>query len=77
MFMSIMSVVFYVYALCSWVAFEHPGFSGELYVLERGMYSNPEDWGAQNFQISSVQPVLHVRVCSAVKAINEFFTWGV
>uniref|UniRef100_A0A3P9B9J0 Crystallin beta-gamma domain containing 1 n=1 Tax=Maylandia zebra TaxID=106582 RepID=A0A3P9B9J0_9CICH len=44
-----------------WVAFEKPGFSGELYVLEKGMYANPEDWGAQNFRIASIQPVFHVR----------------
>ncbi|XP_014905335.1 uncharacterized protein crybg1a [Poecilia latipinna] len=42
-----------------WVAFEQPAFSGELYVLEKGMYSNPEDWGAQNFNISSIQPIFH------------------
>ncbi|XP_059209545.1 titin homolog [Centropristis striata] len=42
-----------------WVAFENPGFSGELYVLERGLYVSPEDWGAQNFRISSIQPVFH------------------
>uniref|UniRef100_A0A673CU76 Beta/gamma crystallin 'Greek key' domain-containing protein n=1 Tax=Sphaeramia orbicularis TaxID=375764 RepID=A0A673CU76_9TELE len=41
-----------------WVAFEKPGFSGELYVLEKGLYASPEDWGAQNFKISSIQPVL-------------------
>uniref|UniRef100_A0A3B3UDP6 Crystallin beta-gamma domain containing 1 n=1 Tax=Poecilia latipinna TaxID=48699 RepID=A0A3B3UDP6_9TELE len=43
-----------------WVAFEQPAFSGELYVLEKGMYSNPEDWGAQNFNISSIQPIFHL-----------------
>ncbi|XP_026008528.1 microtubule-associated protein futsch-like isoform X2 [Astatotilapia calliptera] len=42
-----------------WVAFEKPGFSGELYILEKGMYANPEDWGAQNFRIASIQPVFH------------------
>uniref|UniRef100_A0A3Q2CJW9 Crystallin beta-gamma domain containing 1 n=1 Tax=Cyprinodon variegatus TaxID=28743 RepID=A0A3Q2CJW9_CYPVA len=47
-----------------WLAFEQPGFSGEVYVLEKGMYSCPEDWGAQNFRISSIQPVFHVRICS-------------
>uniref|UniRef100_A0A8C6VWB8 Beta/gamma crystallin 'Greek key' domain-containing protein n=1 Tax=Nothobranchius furzeri TaxID=105023 RepID=A0A8C6VWB8_NOTFU len=41
-----------------WVAFEEPGFSGELYVLEKGMYAKPEDWGAQNIKISSLQPIL-------------------
>ncbi|XP_028981587.2 uncharacterized protein crybg1a isoform X2 [Esox lucius] len=40
-----------------WVAFENPGFSGELYVLEKGLYGNPDDWGGQNFRISSLQPV--------------------
>lgn len=43
------------------MAFEKPGFNGELYVLEKGMYANPEDWGAQNFRIASIQPVFHVR----------------
>ncbi|KAF0044804.1 hypothetical protein F2P81_003962 [Scophthalmus maximus] len=47
-----------------WVAFEKPGFSGELYVLEKGLYANPEDWGAQNFKISSIQPVFHVQLYS-------------
>ncbi|KAM6917346.1 beta/gamma crystallin domain-containing protein 1 [Lycodopsis pacificus] len=42
-----------------WVGFEKPGFSGELYVLERGLYAGPEDWGAPNFEISSIQPVFH------------------
>ncbi|KAK6307079.1 hypothetical protein J4Q44_G00222270 [Coregonus suidteri] len=40
-----------------WVAFENPGFSGELYILEKGLYGSPEDWGGQNLQISSLQPV--------------------
>ncbi|XP_077587209.1 beta/gamma crystallin domain-containing protein 1 [Stigmatopora nigra] len=42
-----------------WVAFENPAFSGELYILEKGLYSCPEDWGAQNFKISSIQPVFN------------------
>ncbi|KAL6478267.1 hypothetical protein MHYP_G00141020 [Metynnis hypsauchen] len=40
-----------------WVAFENAAFSGELYVLEKGLYGSPEDWGAQNHKISSLQPV--------------------
>uniref|UniRef100_A0A3B4XNX0 Crystallin beta-gamma domain containing 1a n=1 Tax=Seriola lalandi dorsalis TaxID=1841481 RepID=A0A3B4XNX0_SERLL len=44
-----------------WVGFEKPGFNGEIYVLEKGLYASPEDWGAQNFKISSIQPVFHVR----------------
>ncbi|MEQ2310095.1 hypothetical protein AMECASPLE_005436, partial [Ameca splendens] len=50
-----------------WVAFEEPGFSGELYVLEKGMYSHPEDWGAQNFRISSIQPVFHDMLMGTTK----------
>uniref|UniRef100_A0A8C2WQP0 Beta/gamma crystallin 'Greek key' domain-containing protein n=1 Tax=Cyclopterus lumpus TaxID=8103 RepID=A0A8C2WQP0_CYCLU len=41
-----------------WVGFEKPGFSGELYVLEKGLYADPQDWGASNFKISSIQPIL-------------------
>ncbi|KAL7861474.1 hypothetical protein SRHO_G00129150 [Serrasalmus rhombeus] len=40
-----------------WVAFENAAFSGELYVLEKGLYGSPEDWGARNHKISSLQPV--------------------
>ncbi|XP_067098867.1 beta/gamma crystallin domain-containing protein 1 isoform X1 [Osmerus mordax] len=40
-----------------WVAFENSGFAGELYVLEKGLYGSPEDWGGRNLRISSVQPV--------------------
>ncbi|XP_034015928.1 titin homolog [Thalassophryne amazonica] len=42
-----------------WLAFEKPVFSGELYVLEKGLYGSPEDWGAHNFRISSIQPVFY------------------
>uniref|UniRef100_A0AAY4C538 Beta/gamma crystallin 'Greek key' domain-containing protein n=1 Tax=Denticeps clupeoides TaxID=299321 RepID=A0AAY4C538_9TELE len=41
-----------------WVGFEKAGFSGELYILERGLYSAHEDWGAQRPSIGSVQPVI-------------------
>ncbi|XP_018550610.1 LOW QUALITY PROTEIN: beta/gamma crystallin domain-containing protein 1 [Lates calcarifer] len=50
-----------------WVAFENPGFSGEVYVLEKGLYANPEDWGAQNFKISSIQPVFHDTLMGSTK----------
>uniref|UniRef100_A0A8D3B5M3 Beta/gamma crystallin 'Greek key' domain-containing protein n=1 Tax=Scophthalmus maximus TaxID=52904 RepID=A0A8D3B5M3_SCOMX len=29
-----------------WVVFEEPGFCGEPYILEKGLYGSPEDWGA-------------------------------
>ncbi|XP_072221679.1 uncharacterized protein crybg1a isoform X2 [Leuresthes tenuis] len=50
-----------------WVAFEQPGFSGELYVLEKGIYANPEDWGAQNSNILSIQPVFHDMLMGTTK----------
>uniref|UniRef100_A0A671VVR5 Crystallin beta-gamma domain containing 1a n=1 Tax=Sparus aurata TaxID=8175 RepID=A0A671VVR5_SPAAU len=50
-----------------WVAFEKPGFSGELYVLEKGLYGSPEDWGAPNFKISSIQPVFHDTLMGTTK----------
>ncbi|KAM8916257.1 uncharacterized protein crybg1a isoform 2-T2 [Spinachia spinachia] len=50
-----------------WVGFEKPDFSGELYVLERGLYAGPEDWGAANFKISSIQPVFHDAMMATTK----------
>ncbi|XP_022606916.1 beta/gamma crystallin domain-containing protein 1-like [Seriola dumerili] len=50
-----------------WVGFEKPGFNGELYVLEKGLYTSPEDWGAQNFKISSIQPVFHDMLMGSTK----------
>ncbi|XP_048841082.1 beta/gamma crystallin domain-containing protein 1-like [Brienomyrus brachyistius] len=45
-----------------WVAFEEPGFSGDVYVLEKGLYGKPEDWGAPSTQILSIQPVVQNNV---------------
>nr|XP_046269987.1 beta/gamma crystallin domain-containing protein 1 isoform X2 [Scatophagus argus] len=50
-----------------WVGFEKPGFSGELYILEKGLYACPEDWGALNFKISSIQPVFHDALMGTIK----------
>ncbi|XP_029451188.1 beta/gamma crystallin domain-containing protein 1 isoform X2 [Rhinatrema bivittatum] len=41
-----------------WVAYEGPDFTGEQYILEKGMYSSFEDWGAKDCRISSIQPVV-------------------
>ncbi|KAM9316629.1 beta/gamma crystallin domain-containing protein 1 [Gastrophryne carolinensis] len=41
-----------------WVAYECPDFTGEQYILEKGMYSSFSDWGAKNGKISSVQPIV-------------------
>ncbi|XP_004637522.1 beta/gamma crystallin domain-containing protein 1 [Octodon degus] len=40
-----------------WVAYENPDFTGEQYVLDKGFYTNFEDWGGKNCKISSVQPI--------------------
>ncbi|XP_074472034.1 uncharacterized protein LOC141756306 [Sebastes fasciatus] len=41
-----------------WVVFEEPGFCGESYILEKGLYGSPEDWGAQQPRVASVMPVV-------------------
>ncbi|KAM5248626.1 beta/gamma crystallin domain-containing protein 2 [Ctenodactylus gundi] len=43
-----------------WVAYAQVGFSGEQYVLEKGVYRNCDDWGAGNSALASLQPVLQV-----------------
>ncbi|XP_054854712.1 beta/gamma crystallin domain-containing protein 2 [Eublepharis macularius] len=43
-----------------WVAYEDKNFSGEQYILEKGVYRNCEDWGAGRCLISSVQPILQI-----------------
>ncbi|KAG7465955.1 hypothetical protein MATL_G00159610 [Megalops atlanticus] len=57
-----------------WVAFENPSFSGELYVLEKGLYGCPEDWGAQNFRISSAQPVFLDNLSGSPKFKVQLFS---
>ncbi|KAK0133642.1 Beta/gamma crystallin domain-containing protein 1 [Merluccius polli] len=70
-----------------WLAFEKAAFSGELYVLEKGLYGSPEDWGAQTFRLCSIQPVVQVHLYSdenfkgrevdledSVVALDEDFT---
>lgn len=49
----------------SWAVFEEPGFSGESYILERGMYGCPEDWGALQPRIASAMPVVLVRAAES------------
>ncbi|KAM9798211.1 uncharacterized protein ACB057_009261 [Neosynchiropus ocellatus] len=41
-----------------WVAFEEPGFCGESYILEKGLYGSPEDWGALQPRIASAMTVV-------------------
>lgn len=41
-----------------WVAYENPEFTGEQYILDKGLYPNIEAWGGKNCKISSVQPIV-------------------
>ncbi|XP_067427584.1 beta/gamma crystallin domain-containing protein 1-like isoform X1 [Thunnus thynnus] len=41
-----------------WVVFEEPGFCGECYILEKGLYGSPEDWGALQPRIASAMPIV-------------------
>lgn len=43
------------------MAYEKVGFSGEQYILEKGVYRNCDDWGAGNSALASLQPVVQVR----------------
>ncbi|XP_038614242.1 beta/gamma crystallin domain-containing protein 2 [Tachyglossus aculeatus] len=43
-----------------WVAYEHVDFSGEQFVLEKGVYRNCDDWGSGSGTINSLQPILQV-----------------
>lgn len=57
-----------------WLAFEAPGFSGQQYVLEKGLYGAPEDWGASDSRICSVIPVMVERVESCCHFQMELFS---
>ncbi|KAM4625582.1 uncharacterized protein crybg1a isoform 2-T2 [Polymixia lowei] len=57
-----------------WVVFENPGFSGELYVLEKGLYGSPEDWGAQNHKMASLQPVVQDNLMRSKKFRVQLFS---
>ncbi|XP_071222509.1 beta/gamma crystallin domain-containing protein 1-like [Salvelinus alpinus] len=57
-----------------WVAFENPGFSGELYILEKGLYGSPEDWGGPNLKISSLQPVFQDNLGGSSKFRLQLFS---
>ncbi|XP_036371862.1 beta/gamma crystallin domain-containing protein 2 [Megalops cyprinoides] len=42
----------------AWIAYSHVDFSGNQYILEKGFYNSYGDWGAEDNQICSVQPIL-------------------
>uniref|UniRef100_A0A8U8BFZ7 Uncharacterized protein n=1 Tax=Geospiza parvula TaxID=87175 RepID=A0A8U8BFZ7_GEOPR len=43
-----------------WVAYENPEFTGEQYILAKGLYPSIESWGGKNCKISSVQPIVQL-----------------
>uniref|UniRef100_A0A8C0ESY9 Crystallin beta-gamma domain containing 1 n=1 Tax=Bubo bubo TaxID=30461 RepID=A0A8C0ESY9_BUBBB len=49
------------YTVLLWVAYENPEFTGEQYILAKGLYPSIEAWGGKNCKISSVQPIIMVR----------------
>uniref|UniRef100_A0A8C4SYP0 PR domain containing 1b, with ZNF domain n=1 Tax=Erpetoichthys calabaricus TaxID=27687 RepID=A0A8C4SYP0_ERPCA len=42
----------------AWIAYSHVDYSGNQYILEKGYYHTWQDWGASDFKIASVQPIL-------------------
>lgn len=61
---------------CSWVVFEEPAFCGESYILERGLYGCPEDWGALQPRIASAMPVVLVRAESCYPPpVSQIVLW--
>ncbi|KAK7906624.1 hypothetical protein WMY93_015236 [Mugilogobius chulae] len=56
-----------------WVVFEQPGFSGESFLLEKGQYGSPEDWGSARPTIASAMPVLLENFENAAKFKVQLF----
>ncbi|XP_039980992.1 beta/gamma crystallin domain-containing protein 1-like isoform X2 [Xiphias gladius] len=57
-----------------WVVFEEPGFCGESYILEKGLYGSPEDWGALHPTVASAMPVILDDFESAAKFKVQLFS---
>lgn len=58
-----------------WVAYQEVGFSGEQYVLEKGVYRNCYDWGAGNSTLASLQPILQVSAQRRVRGLQKSGAW--
>lgn len=60
------------------MAYQEAGFSGEQYVLEKGVYRNCDDWGAGHSALASLQPVLQVRGGGRRPGLREVVlgVWG-
>lgn len=44
----------------SWVFYEHPNFSGRQYLLEKGEYASPTEWGALTATVGSIRKVMEL-----------------
>lgn len=57
------------------MAYENPEFTGEQYILDKGLYPSIEAWGGKNCKISSVQPIVMVRsqFCASFASFFEVF----
>lgn len=42
----------------AWIAYSHVDYSGDQYILEKGVYNTCADWGSRENRICSVQPIL-------------------
>ncbi|KAB1268629.1 Beta/gamma crystallin domain-containing protein 2 [Camelus dromedarius] len=58
-----------------WVAYQEVGFSGEQYVLEKGVYRNCDDWGAGNSALASLQPVLQIQLFSGPDFLGDHISF--
>uniref|UniRef100_A0A8D0GTG1 Crystallin beta-gamma domain containing 1 n=1 Tax=Sphenodon punctatus TaxID=8508 RepID=A0A8D0GTG1_SPHPU len=43
-----------------WVVYENPDFTGEQYILAKGLYPSFETWGGKNCKVSSMQPIVQL-----------------
>ncbi|XP_060061578.1 beta/gamma crystallin domain-containing protein 2 isoform X2 [Erinaceus europaeus] len=58
-----------------WVAYGEVGFSGEQYVLEKGVYRNCDDWGSGNSALASLQPVLQIQLFSGPDFLGDHISF--
>uniref|UniRef100_A0A8C8RT31 Crystallin beta-gamma domain containing 1 n=1 Tax=Pelusios castaneus TaxID=367368 RepID=A0A8C8RT31_9SAUR len=56
-----------------WVVYENPDFTGEQYILDKGLYPSIEAWGGKNCKISSVQPIVQLFSEPQFKGNSQIF----
>ncbi|KAK5854837.1 hypothetical protein PBY51_004994 [Eleginops maclovinus] len=59
----------------AWIAYSHVDFSGNQYILEKGLYNNCADWGSQDNRICSVQPIL-LALTDSTRSRNELILYS-